>query len=505
MKSSVLFALAGTVCCLSGLASAQVASTSAAAPAKQIGGGNEGVGFVDDCGSASTVGVGTYGFDTADATNDFAATCGASDTAGDKWIKYLAASTGLATVATCGSTADDTVLAVLAACGGPQIACVDDSCGGTLQSSISFSATAGTTYLIRIAGFFGDPVTGSVTISQSGGGGGGGNDNCADATLVTDGAYDFDTTNATPDAAPSCGASAGSNDVWFKYTAASAGVLTATTCDLAGHDTVLAAFGACGGAQLACNDDSCALQSRISVSVAAGSTTWVVVSGYNGASGSGQVAFSFAEPCSLVRPGTAVDENEPCQTDGGQDTNGGCNTDGSVTAVTNNSYVWGTASTFIDSATGGQFRDTDWYEINHAGGTLSVTGKADFDLLTFVLDTACPPALLGQGGPTAGNCAESNISIDLPAGTYRIFAGKGTFDGLPCAANNNYLLTIGEPGSCPSADFNGDGFTDFFDYDDFVACFEGEGAPGCNADFNGDAFIDFFDYDAYVFAFEGCQ
>ncbi len=71
------------------------------------------------------------------------------------------------------------------------------------------------------------------------------------------------------------------------------------------------------------------------------------------------------------------------------------------------------------------------------------------------------------------------------------------------------LLYVGnmdpqEP-SCPSADFNGDGFVDFFDYDDFVACFEGAGAPGCNADFNGDAFIDFFDYDAYVFAFEGCQ
>jgi hypothetical protein len=59
-------------------------------------------------------------------------------------------------------------------------------------------------------------------------------------------------------------------------------------------------------------------------------------------------------------------------------------------------------------------------------------------------------------------------------------------------------------GGCPSADFNGDGFTDFFDYDDYVACFEGAGAPGCNADFNGDGFVDFFDYDAFVFAFEGC-
>jgi hypothetical protein len=59
--------------------------------------------------------------------------------------------------------------------------------------------------------------------------------------------------------------------------------------------------------------------------------------------------------------------------------------------------------------------------------------------------------------------------------------------------------------SCP-ADFNGDGFLDFFDYDDYVNCFEtGACPPGRTADFNGDGFADFFDYDAFVTAFEqGC-
>ena len=57
-----------------------------------------------------------------------------------------------------------------------------------------------------------------------------------------------------------------------------------------------------------------------------------------------------------------------------------------------------------------------------------------------------------------------------------------------------------------AADFNGDGFVDFFDYDAYVACFEGEGCPARqSADFNGDGFADFFDYDAYIAAFEsGC-
>jgi len=58
--------------------------------------------------------------------------------------------------------------------------------------------------------------------------------------------------------------------------------------------------------------------------------------------------------------------------------------------------------------------------------------------------------------------------------------------------------------SCPSADFNGDGFVDFFDYSDYVACFEGACGPGLNADFNQDGFIDFFDYSDFVFSFEGC-
>ncbi len=58
---------------------------------------------------------------------------------------------------------------------------------------------------------------------------------------------------------------------------------------------------------------------------------------------------------------------------------------------------------------------------------------------------------------------------------------------------------------CP-ADFNGDGFLDFFDVDDFVTCFEGGACPtGQSADFNGDGFVDFFDFDAFAGAFEaGC-
>jgi hypothetical protein len=52
------------------------------------------------------------------------------------------------------------------------------------------------------------------------------------------------------------------------------------------------------------------------------------------------------------------------------------------------------------------------------------------------------------------------------------------------------------------ADFNGDGFVDFFDYDAFV---EGYEAGSAFNDINGDGFLDFFDYDAFVEVYEaGC-
>jgi len=55
--------------------------------------------------------------------------------------------------------------------------------------------------------------------------------------------------------------------------------------------------------------------------------------------------------------------------------------------------------------------------------------------------------------------------------------------------------------NCP-ADFNGDGFLDFTDFDDFVGAFE---AGAASADFNGDGFLDFTDFDEFVGAFEaGC-
>jgi hypothetical protein len=78
------------------------------------------------------------------------------------------------------------------------------------------------------------------------------------------------------------------------------------------------------------------------------------------------------------------------------------------------------------------------------------------------------------------------------------------------------VVTVsGDSPSCP-ADFNRDGFLDFFDFADFTGCFEGltgscpadrppDPPPDLAPDFNADGFVDFFDYLDFTAAFEsGC-
>lgn len=105
---------------------------------------------------------------------------------------------------------------------------------------------------------------------------------------------------------------------------------------------------------------------------------------------------------------------------------------------------------------------------------------------------------------------------NLPFDLERAPDGPGAANRVASWASTNSPLgggyTISLAGVCyPAdvclADFNGDGFPDAFDYDDFVLCFEGGACPpGKTADFSGDGFVDAFDYDGYVEAFEnGCD
>ena len=76
-----------------------------------------------------------------------------------------------------------------------------------------------------------------------------------------------------------------------------------------------------------------------------------------------------------------------------------------------------------------------------------------------------------------------------------------SYGGAASSSGQYINLVDFDATGCP-ADFNGDGFLDFTDFDDFVGAFE---AGNGSSDFNNDGFLDFTDFDEFVAAFEaGC-
>lgn len=104
--------------------------------------------------------------------------------------------------------------------------------------------------------------------------------------------------------------------------------------------------------------------------------------------------------------------------------------------------------------------------------------------------------------PAAQNPSAITATLTVAATT---LGRGGTYD---CIVSNSCGSVTSSPAvltTCP-VDFNCDGFVDFYDYTDFVTCFEGTACPpGVTADFNGDDFIDFYDFTDFVTAFSiGC-
>ncbi|MCG8409593.1 MAG: hypothetical protein MI923_30675 [Phycisphaerales bacterium] len=199
--------------------------------------------------------------------------CSLGDTV-DEWWCYTATCDGTATASTCNAGTDalfDTSLTVYSACptmqGEFELACSDDdpSCGVATQSTAMWPVATGVTYFIRVAGFSGGQGDYELTLSCQAGPGGacpgaGDGDECTAPIVVGDGtvAGDLgDNTGSTGDDS-SCAAGDGDTiDEWYCYTAPCDGVVTITTCSAATiFDTVLSVFDACGGMEIACNDDT---------------------------------------------------------------------------------------------------------------------------------------------------------------------------------------------------------------------------------------------------------
>lgn len=125
------------------------------------------------------------------------------------------------------------------------------------------------------------------------------NDACANAIPIgCNTTVPFDTTGATTDAPWSC--AGGGSDIWYVITG-NGGLMTFDTCTGTGYDSALSAYtGACGGfVEVACNDDTCGLQSQISFVSTAGTDYFIAVGGFLGGTGTGQLTVTCEVPVEL--------------------------------------------------------------------------------------------------------------------------------------------------------------------------------------------------------------
>lgn len=103
-----------------------------------------------------------------------------------------------------------------------------------------------------------------------------------------------------------CGA--GANDVWYVFTAPSAGTLIANTCGGGtAYDSTIEVFDGAGGCgalvSLGCNDDFCGLQSQVTATIPAAGPVYIRVGGFGGATGAFVLNVNFGTTATVVSQG----------------------------------------------------------------------------------------------------------------------------------------------------------------------------------------------------------
>ena len=457
-------------------------------------------GAADNCSSATPLTLGIAAAGRTDQSTPTAGIpaghCGGTSARGnDEWFSFTASVEGEYTFSTCDS-AFNTVVSLWTGCPNgvrTPVDCNDDAC--STQARLVRRMAAGETLLVRVGGrdnLYGEYqiVVDAPFIEPPA------NDRCEDAATIGVGTVTASTLHATLDGQSECPAYA--PDVWYRFTAPSAATFTFSTCETLGYDTALSLFSSCGGAELACSDDSVcrahANRSSISRAFAAGETVLVRVSGFGDRVGTFVLSIAGGGP-----PPPPV--NDSCAgaiaIGDGQDqpfdttyatTSGlrlsGC---GGVTTMLNDIYYT--------------------YTPARSGEATITTCGTGWDTILAVYDRCGGRILACNNNDTRFVCFQSSgqsvVKFQAMAGTtYTVALGSNLVwhDGRGVIN----VACVSPPGCV--ADMNDDGFVDHEDYSVFLWCFESRICPpGRTADVNGDGFADFFDYDAFVEAFErGC-
>ncbi|WP_299335587.1 T9SS type A sorting domain-containing protein [uncultured Psychroserpens sp.] len=215
------------------------------------------------------------------------------------------------------------------------------------------------------------------------------NDDCLSATALTC----FDSASGSTDTGTDTDGN-GDVDVWFSFDSSltTAGdTVTFSLCG-SGFDTIITVYDSCGGLVVDGNDDSCGLQSEVSITSDGATNYLIAVEGFNGATGS----FDLAVICPSLYPSTEATL-----------TLDGC--------VDSDTY-----SVAYDGTTQGVV----WVELVYDGNCTEVTADtetSDFDTEIGIYDNL--GNLIGNDDDGGTGTLSSFTALGLPAGTYYIAAG----------------------------------------------------------------------------------
>ena len=175
------------------------------------------------------------------------------------------------------------------------VAANDDS-NGTLQSKLSFNATAGTTYRILVDGFAAAHGSFGLQWAQNPPA----NDNFAAPSVISGATGKVSGTNARSTGEPGepSHGSVPDTSVWYSWTAPESGSAVFNTRE-SSFDTALAIYSGSsitGLTQLAANDDTNSPQSKVVVPVVAGTTYRIAVDGWGASTGSVGLQWSVNRP-----------------------------------------------------------------------------------------------------------------------------------------------------------------------------------------------------------------
>ncbi len=387
---------------------------------------------------------------TIGADSDGTATCASSASSPDVWYTYTPATSATVTLSTCNDANYDTALAIFDACGGNQLACLDDTsgCSGFTQT-LSYAMTGGVTYYVRVSGYNG--ASGDFTLTVTGGGGTAGptNDNCQDREGVGLGTpIPFDTTGATTDgpAHPEClgsGDDQVGSDIWYNYPSTFNGTITVSTCG-SSYDTKLAIYDDAGCDNLltrfmACDDDACAQQSELTIPVVIGRNYTIRVGGFGGATGSGNLVITGTpdDDCALVTTGLAL----RLESDSGVATSGSNVTGWSDQSGQGNDLTAIGAPTVITGATNGldaiRFDGVDDRLQRTSGVTGLATGSDDRSVFVVASYTAGDVHAFSYGSAACGDVFALGVASD---GDLAIDDGCSTFDTIAAGDGAGWLV-----------------------------------------------------------------